>query len=353
MAKRKRGKRTPKAPKSVRDAKKRADALAAENAGSRVGSDAARASESPGPATQGDDILPSVENGPLTGLGIEEEDDLLSGQEGARGPVEWTASPRGDDRLLNQTVSPRSIADLTINEDNIEREEEEENSSRQVTWSLSPSETGRFLPSDSPSEEGDETFQPTGDYCLVICRQSSQKQEPDPTGRSETKLNWFKKETSASEWVKSIRGWFRNHSDSHVTLLIRSVDGLTTNHDTFLSFLEMVDHFGVTAELVFQMNKVCDEIRPTTLLPFPGLGSLAEFSSRDVLDHMKGNVFLPEVERLLDIIVFIGKSKALSQGNQDRNELPDDDCECAEEVERLASAAGRKGKPPKAKQKKG
>jgi hypothetical protein len=120
--------------------------------------------------------------------------------------------------------------------------------------------------------------------------------------------------------------------------------GITTNPASFKSFLEMIDSFGVTAQLIFQWNKVCDEIRPIILTPFLGLGGLAEFSSEDFLDHMNGNTVLPAVGRIIEIFEFVGRGKELQQGVQDRNGLMDEDAEDAEEVESLASSAGRRGR---------
>ena len=106
----------------------------------------------------------------------------------------------------------------------------------------------------------------------------------------------------------------------------------------------MIYSFGVTAQLIFQWNKVFDGIRPMILTPFLGLGSLAEFSSEDFLDHMNGNTVLPAVGRIVEIFEFVGEAKALQHGIQDRNGLMDEDAEGAEEVESLASFAGRRGR---------
>lgn len=39
-------------------------------------------------------------------------------------------------------------------------------------------------------------------------------------------------------------------------LLIRDVDGITTEAESFKSFLVMIQHFQVDAQLIFQLNRV-------------------------------------------------------------------------------------------------
>jgi hypothetical protein len=222
----------------------------------------------------------------------------------------------------------------------------------------------------------------------VICRLSSEKKAPDPSGKKTTRervqennlrreeegliladrlasncptpvefeetwsycgirhssytTDWAKPASSSSAFVNNIRDLFEGVRDKNVTILVRAPDGITTNKLAMQSFLQFIRRCGITAQLIFQWVKVCDDIRPTVLRNFMGLGGTADFMAQDFLDHLEGTKTFPEVKRMLEVLDSIEDNKGLQQGIQDRNTLPPADLAQAEEVGGLANSAGRK-----------
>jgi hypothetical protein len=253
---------------------------------------------------------------------------------------------------------------------------------------------------ENPEPEESETralpllpVQPFGEFCVVICRLSSlkpiaesknakvkrtvQQRKEDMKARriqegytladrlatncptpvqfrgvhsvvgvrhSNDRTIWTKSETAAPGFVKDIRRVFRSAAlkDQKVTILIRSVDGVHTDPPSFQSFLEMVRDCGIEAQLIFQYNKICDEIRPLTIRNFKGLGGTADFMAADFLAHLQGRRLSDDVARIVTIWDNVANGKADSQGIQDRNALPPADLLKPEEVEGVANSAGRR-----------
>lgn len=86
---------------------------------------------------------------------------------------------------------------------------------------------------------------------------------------------------------KDFREYFRKKRGDEVIVLIRAIDGLTIDPKTMENFLTMIKEMGVEAEIVFQYNKVFDEIRLPCLQNYRGLGAVARFAAKDFLDHLK------------------------------------------------------------------
>jgi hypothetical protein len=294
-----------------------------------------------------------------------------------------------DQSAEDSKPSIRPATPMQIDIDEVYGEESGED--REMSWSLSPNSHWRTpVPPYSPQVQAGvlTPVQPYGDYCLVLCRLSSAGQAPDPSGsktaaqraklyiqrreaegftlaerlasncptpvqfsdvqsycgvrRSGDTTDWSKKSTSASAFVNDIRAKIRLARNQKLTILFRSIDGLTTNHKAFKSFLRFVKSCNIDAQLIFQWVKVCDSIRPTVLRNFRGIGGTADFMAADFLAHMEGTRELPEVQRILDILDDVEDFKGLQQGIQDRNALPRADMEKAEEVTAVSNSAGRK-----------
>ncbi|EUC31860.1 hypothetical protein COCCADRAFT_27533 [Bipolaris zeicola 26-R-13] len=105
---------------------------------------------------------------------------------------------------------------------------------------------------------------------------------------------------------------------------------------------DRVNHCGVTAQLIFQFNKVCPEIIPTNLRNFRGLGGITTFDGQDFLNHLKERKAIPDIARMLEILAYISNFKNSDGGNQDRNTLPPDDLTTPKEHLLLLEIAVRK-----------
>ncbi|KAH7379355.1 hypothetical protein DE146DRAFT_761544 [Phaeosphaeria sp. MPI-PUGE-AT-0046c] len=283
-----------------------------------------------------------------------------------------------------ESAPGRPMTPMEVNDDG---EEEEMDDESEMSWSRSPSAHFNPPPPPPPAQSGPlPPVQPYGDYCFVLCRLSSMKKVPDKTlsdaqrtqaykqrridegltladrlaancptpvtfaekwsycgvRHSADITDWSKRPSSSSAWVNDIRGYLLKCRNKKVTILIRAVDGLTTNHTALQSFAKWLKVNKISAQLIFQWNKVCDEIRPTPLRNFKGLGGTADFMAADILAHMEKTALLPEVQRLLDILVAVESSKGVQQGIQDRNALPHANLKQAEEVAGVANSAGRR-----------
>jgi hypothetical protein len=218
-------------------------------------------------------------------------------------------------------------------------------------------------------DDDDSPVQPFGDRCIVICRLSSNKMEPadeklitnaqrhealkerrrregrtlaarlvrncpTPVTFTEVFSTCYKRRTSeATDWqatirpistmVTEIRDWFRRPvmRGSKATVLIRAVDGLTCIKEDMKKFLLMIKSAKVTAQIIFQYNRVYDDIRPLRLRNFKGLGGTADFMAADFLAHLEGTKVDPEADRILEIWQHIATAKSNQQGIQDRNEV--------------------------------
>ncbi|KAH8727616.1 hypothetical protein GQ44DRAFT_770182 [Phaeosphaeriaceae sp. PMI808] len=212
-------------------------------------------------------------------------------------------------------------------------------------------------------------LQPYGDYCLVICRLSSEKKIPDPTGKmslrervdahnnrrrdeglelarrlkincpeptsfqeitslcvvrhSNDSTDWFKSVNASSAFVNNIRDYFHRPEifNRKITVLIRGVDGIHTDAESFKSFLKMIAAYHDKVQLIFQLTKICPIIAPMRYRNFEGLGGTVDFWAHDFLSHLEGWEDIPEVQRIVDIWGIIRRSKASGNGVQDRNTL--------------------------------
>jgi hypothetical protein len=259
-------------------------------------------------------------------------------------------------------------------------------SDREVSWSPSPTPPPPQLAQLS-------TVQPYGDYVVVLCRLSSEKYEegwprtqrrqavaahfarrvregvelarrlaincPRPyqfttiqshcrNRHSWEDTNWQKRDSASSMYVREVRDMFKAVENQKVTILVRAIDGITTNIDSLEGFCEFVVSCGITAQLIFQFNKVCDEIRPKVLRPCKGLGSTTDIMLADLLDHLKegsdqGSLrYNADAARIVEVLKYVQKHKSNQQGIQDRNTLPRADLEKAVEVMSITNSAGRR-----------
>ncbi|KAJ4341046.1 hypothetical protein N0V87_002085 [Didymella glomerata] len=235
--------------------------------------------------------------------------------------------------------------------------------------------------SESDVEGNDDFVQPTGEHLLVICRSSSGKdgaitkqrrdaESLDMGGRlkanchdpaavdfqSEEAIFFVRqsqlpssfKKAADNNYTRPLRLWMDAHKDSTATVLIRSIDGLTTNVQTMKHTLWAFQERGITAQLIFQFNKVCDEICPIKLIPFRGLGSVTIVDSTTFLAHLENRVNDRAVARIVKIWQDLNEEKVLAQGIQDRNEVPPEDFQQAVGVSGISRSYGRTGQPLKA-----
>lgn len=157
--------------------------------------------------------------------------------------------------------------------------------------------------------------------------------------------NQFRAKGKISSFVTDIRSQFNKPEirNKKVTILVRAPNGLHTRPNYLKSFLQqIIDHCGVTAQLIFQFNKVCPEITPTNLRNFRGLGGITTFDGQDFLNHLKERKAIPDIARMLEILAYISNFKNSDGGNQDRNTLPPDDLTTPKEVSSLSSSTSRR-----------
>jgi hypothetical protein len=249
---------------------------------------------------------------------------------------------------------------------------------REVTWSPSPEPDQAQFPVEENDQDGsvveddddvDSPVQPFGDYCIVICRLSSQKEEPATASlttvpqrqeahrarrreegvelgrrlaancpapvtfreifatchkrRSAEYSDWNSTVRRPSIVVTEIRDWFSRPQmlGSKVTVLIRAVDGLTTHPRGMKTFLQLLRSLGVVAQIIFQYNKVYQSIRPLHLRNFRGLGGTVDIMAADFLAHLEGTKLDPAVARIVEIWSQVEDDKSGSLGIQDRNGL--------------------------------
>lgn len=262
------------------------------------------------------------------------------------------------------------------------RSDDEELDPEELSQSIDPMVLDEEVTDASESELQDddtEPMQPIGEDWLIICRVSSDKggearrvregiqigerlrdncREPDivrsvnlssmQVQRRSSDPSSFEK-VKPNKLVKKLKPWFLARRGKTVTVIFRGVDGFTTNEETMLDFCLWLKKYRIKAQLIFTWNKVCEEIRPSTLRPCKGVGGTADFMASDILAHLKKKRKDDEFERILQIWALLNANKAKAQGLQDRNELPDKDFPCAEEVSSIRSSFGRKGQPLKAK----
>jgi len=356
---RKRGPRKPQLPKPLRDLLKRA----------RVEQTRKAAQED----TEEEEVLSSIESDyndeesrkPKSWQALEEELNTLQAEESEdEREVSWSISPEptlngaGEcfsslPSLLSSLVTLLTCLDVRfpLNEvDDAQQHVEEED--EQIV-----------------EADDDSSVQPFGDRCIVICRLSSSKMEPKsaslitnaqrqeahrerrreegrelarrlasncPTPvvfsevfatchkrRGTERTNWQATVPPISAMVTDIGGWFKRPCmrGSKVTVLIRAVDGITLYSADFKSFLLLLKAQGVIAQLIFQYNKVYNEIRPLRLRNFRGLGGTADFMAADFLAHLDGTRDDPAVARILEIWQHVDQDKTDQAGIQDRNGL--------------------------------
>ena len=212
-------------------------------------------------------------------------------------------------------------------------------------------------------------IQPQGDYCLVCSRDSSPKGQKTENGKQidiDGKVEDQKKrgrilakrlskyapisyrfeKITCCHFVKQSSDFYRFDArrknsaanvkevqtfcsempeDKKLTILVRGIDGLTTNQDTFISLLTLLDKISV--QIIFQYSSIDDRTRHPRLRPFQGLASAMAFSKKEFLDHFQKRVINPDVERILEIWRKLDHNKAkeadgIRTVNFGRNRLP-------------------------------
>lgn len=108
-------------------------------------------------------------------------------------------------------------------------------------------------------------------------------------------------------------------SDENLAILIRAVDGLTSDKDSFKLFLKVTQNTSNEALIIFQFNKVCDDIRPHNLRDFEGLIGTADFMADEFMECLDGKRIDVNVQRILDIWEGAWMDKSNAQDIQDRN----------------------------------
>jgi len=212
--------------------------------------------------------------------------------------------------------------------------------------------------------------QPTGEYCLVVGRQSSNKgthsstvkgktvqlglaenivrregegrimgerlaaNAPRPHTFSSINATFHKRgSTESTVWVggksalvKDIRALIEAlPSDASLTVMIRAIDGFTSDVRSFQRFLEYCKD-KVKLQVVFQYYNVCAMTDHSRLVPFRGLGSVMAFTGDEMLDHFTGAVLSSDVERIVTIWENVNEKKGGKMvGLKDRNMLPPED----------------------------
>lgn len=343
MSKRKRGNRKKQPGKRHRDRVKKAKREAEELQTSLQEETEDKAS----PNDAESEISEDEAHEPQSGQRFDEELRFLHDDE--RG-VTWSPSP---ERRLRD-------ADPQIEDDE-----------REATSSPSPEPGSDDAESQVSDDEQDEgiAVQPTGELCIVICRLSSNKMEPKTSVLTTTEsrreahyerrrvegrelarrlsancpvpftfrrvfatchkrqatisTNWQAQHEPRSAMEKDIGGWFRgpNMRGKRVSVLIRGLDGVTCDVDSFSSFLEMIRLSGVHAQLIFQWNKIFPEIDPNCLRNFQGLGGTVDIMAADFHAHLEGTQNIPLVARMITIWRAVTTNKGNQEGLQDRNKL--------------------------------
>lgn len=317
------------------------------------------------------------------------DDDYDGGQTADHKPAQSSRTTRSQASLAEAVVLGSEDDADDGDEDSISTNEEEQGDrvnelarARRVVLDSEDEALSEVAWSESELEDGDYSVQPTGEHLLVICRNSSGKDGDltkqrrnaesldmgerlkanchDPTAvdfQTEEAIFFVKQSHLGSSFTKPsdnaytrpLRLWLDAHKNSTSTVLIRSIDGLTTNSETMKSTLVALHERGITAQLIFQFNKVCDEIRPIKLIPFKGLGSVTVVHSTTFLAHLEKSINEPVVARIIEIWSDLNTNKVEGQGIQDRNEVPPKDIQRAEEVMGISRSYGRAGQPLKAK----
>lgn len=119
---------------------------------------------------------------------------------------------------------------------------------------------------------------------------------------------------------------------SNIEVVIRSLDGVTTDPQSFQYFLNLILTSGHNARIIFQMNQVYDEIRPYNLQPFPGLGSIAVFDAQTMFNHFNRLCWDRDTARLVEIWEYIESERAEMRWGLDRLDLPPEHAQQAKEV---------------------
>ncbi|KAH3972637.1 hypothetical protein HBI04_144180 [Parastagonospora nodorum] len=273
---------------------------------------------------------------------------------------------------IEHTLDERLHIELAEENDEVEQRSRETSGRESfVSWSSSPEAHLHPEPLSA--------VQPYGDVCFVICRLSSEKKRkgdatvqaaynrrmnegrivaerlasncPNPvqfeaihsycgTRHSGYTTDW-EKVGGASAFVKDIRRILESLKDRKVTILVRTVDGISTNPQSIQGFLNLVKRCRIDAQLIFQWIKIFDEIRPISPRNCRGVGSTADFMAADFLAHMEGTKLCNKVQKILDMLAWVELHKAAKGGIQDRNAFPSADLEKAVEVTGLAAPVGR------------
>ena len=236
---------------------------------------------------------------------------------------------------------------------------------------------GLYLPPMVELESVDEKIQPIGELCLIICRMSSNKgrtSKKSKNGRSRVQvdqdgykerrklegrrigdrlcnnapapfqfaflkgtchkqlsnhyLDWVHDKRGMSQMIVEIKQFFnRLAPKSKVTICIRSLDGLTTNIDSFWTFVRyVVKTKELDAKFIWQLSLYTPRLHHRRMRPFLGLGLVIAFTGKELRDYHRHGIDNEhgDVKNMVKVIWRQGKSKAATnRGLQDRNQLPD------------------------------
>ena len=98
--------------------------------------------------------------------------------------------------------------------------------------------------------------------------------------------------------VVDIRNYFYDlPRNSSITVLIRAIDGLTINIDSFKNFLEMVEATGTKMQLIWTYKKVYDTIRHPSMCLYKGIGSVLAIKASEFLQHLREEIDSAAVQK--------------------------------------------------------
>ncbi|KAF2137303.1 uncharacterized protein K452DRAFT_341282 [Aplosporella prunicola CBS 121167] len=213
-------------------------------------------------------------------------------------------------------------------------------------------------------EQQEQRPQPTGDFCLVLGRMSSsvsdqKKKSERANGRLlgrrlgenayhprqfQQVIGTFGVQTSGDtvRWEGAPGGFeteIRNAimgllKGCNLTVLIRSIDGLTSNGEVFWNFVDFFSRH-VKLQILWQCSIVCEETDHPRLVGYRGLGSVLDIPMEEFMAFVQsdGDVRTPNVRRLLQIWWNVNNRKGLAQlGYPHRNEVPDSNQTAARRV---------------------
>lgn len=115
--------------------------------------------------------------------------------------------------------------------------------------------------------------------------------------------------------IKSCIDSWASRSKPEVTFVIRGIDGLILDVNSFYDFLSWVSK-KVKPLIIFQYSAVNDDIRHPRLRPYLGLGSVMAFTVPELKDSHD-----PDTIRLLEIFQDIAEAKISSGQGLSMNPL--------------------------------